>query len=178
MRTDRLRKEIGIEYKWTGFPLHPDTPEQGMDLAELFTGRDLDLAAMHERLASVAAHEGLPLTPRSRTYNSRRAQELGKLAEQLGLMDPYQQSVYRAYFVEGRNIALIDELIGIASRAGVPEREARAALEEGTFAKDVDQDWNRARLLGITGVPAFVCNGRVMEGFRPYQDFLSLAEAH
>jgi predicted DsbA family dithiol-disulfide isomerase len=177
VRTDRLREEQGVRYQWTVFPLHPETPEQGIELSELFAGRDFDLAASQKRLEAVAAELGLPLESRSRSYNSRRAQELGKFAEQLGLMEPYLKSVYRAYFVEGRNIGLVDEIVEIGKRAGVPEDGARAVLLEGRCGEQVDRDWHRARLMGITGVPAFVANGKLLVGFRPYQDFLRLVAA-
>jgi predicted DsbA family dithiol-disulfide isomerase len=65
---------------------------------------------MQERLRQVAAAEGVPLAERSRTCNSRRAQELGKWAEEQGRGEVYHRAVYHAYFVEGRNIVLVDEL--------------------------------------------------------------------
>lgn len=145
-----------------------------MELSELFAGRETDLAAMQERLGSVAQEAGLPLTPRSRTYNSRHAQELGKYAERVGLLEPYQKSVYRAYFVEGRNIALWDELLPVAARAGLDPEECRRILEEGLCAKEVGDDWRRASALGIGGVPAFLCGGRLLVGFRPYRDLEAL----
>ena len=37
-----------------------------------------DLDAAHLRLRQLAAHEGVEMAERQRTYNSRRAQELGK----------------------------------------------------------------------------------------------------
>jgi predicted DsbA family dithiol-disulfide isomerase len=177
VRTDRLQKEHGVKYRWTVFPLHPETPEQGIELAELFAGRDIDISASQKRLEAVAAELGLPLQSRSRSYNSRRAQELGKFAEKLGVMEAYLQGVYRAYFVEGRNIGLLDEIVEIGKRAGVPEGEARAVLQEGRYSEEVDHDWRRARQLGITGVPAFIAKGKLLVGFRPYQDFLRLIDA-
>lgn len=145
-----------------------------MELGELFAGRDLDLTAMQERLSAVAGELGLPLTPRSRTYNSRKAQELGKFAETLGLLEAYQQGVYRAYFVEGKNIALTSELLQIAAQAGLPKEEAAAVLEKRRFAEETDDDWRRARMLGISGVPAFLSAGRLLVGFRPYRDMEDL----
>jgi predicted DsbA family dithiol-disulfide isomerase len=94
----------------------------------------------------------------------------------MGRMEAFQECVYRAYFVEGKNIALLDELLQIAQDAGLPEGEARMALEEGVFANEVDDDWQRARLLGISGVPAFLCGRRLMVGFRPYQELVALIE--
>ena len=145
-----------------------------MDLSELFAGRDLDLPGMQQRVLAVAAEVGLPLTAPSRIFNSRRAQELGKFAQKMGRMEAYLESVYRACFVEGRNIALMEELLQIAQRAGLPETEARLVLEEGVFGKEVDDDWQRARLLGIRAVPAFLCGGKLLVGFRPYQDLAGL----
>ena len=36
MRVERLRAAYPIEIKFTHFPLHPDTPEEGLTLEELF----------------------------------------------------------------------------------------------------------------------------------------------
>ncbi len=176
MRTDRLQREFGIELRWTVFPLHPETPEGGMELADLFGVGEAQVRTMQERVHRVAAAEGLPLGPRSRTYNSRRAQELGKWAEEQGRADAFRRGVYRAYFVEGRNIALIDELVPIAEAAGLPGPEVREALATGRFAGAVDADWRRARELGITAVPTHLCGGKKLVGFTTYEEFLQLIE--
>ena len=177
MRTDRLREEYGVALRWTLFPLHPDTPEEGLDLSKLFAGREVEIQAMQERLRKIAASEGLPLTERSRTYNSRRAQELGKWAEELGRGDAYRQAVYRAFFVEGRNIALESELIRIAEAAGLPKDEVSRVLKAGRFAPAVDADWQRAGNLGVTAVPTHLCRDKRLVGFSSYDDFVRLVEA-
>jgi len=62
--------------KWIAFPLHPDIPEGGLALADLFKGAQIDINKVQARLKEVAADLGLPLGERSRTYNTRLAQEL------------------------------------------------------------------------------------------------------
>ena len=99
-----------MEVRWIAFPLHPETPEEGMSLEELFKGREIDLPSSMERLKKVAAELGLPWGMRTRTYNSRRAQELGKWAESLDKGDEFHMAVFQAYFVHGRNIADISIL--------------------------------------------------------------------
>ena len=42
---------------------------------------------------------------RTRTYNTRKAQELGLWAMDSGRGDPFHQAAFRAYFVHGRNLA-------------------------------------------------------------------------
>lgn len=174
MRTDRLQREHDIELRWTVFPLHPETPEQGIELAELFAGREEQIRAMQTRLRQQAAEEGLPLAERSRTCNSRSAQELGKWAEQQGQGDAFRHAVYRAYFVEGRNIALKDELALIAAAVGLPAAEARQVLTGKSFAAAVDADWQRAGELGITAVPTHLCGSKRVVGFATYDEFVRL----
>lgn len=174
MRTDRLQQEYGVELRWICFPLHPETPPEGRELADLFAGRDEMIRDMQDRLLHVAAAEGLPLSERSRTYNSRLAQELGKWAEELGRGDQFRQAVYRAYFVEGINIALVDELLRIAAAVGLPPNEARSVLAERAFAGEVDADWQRSMELRITAVPTHLCGGKRLSGFAPYDDFVRL----
>jgi len=174
VRTDRLQREYGIELRWTVFPLHPETPEEGTDLAVLFAGREEQIKAMQSRLRALAGDLGLPMAERTRTYNSRRAQELGKWAEALGKGDPFRQAVYRAFFVEGRNIALGKELVRIAEAVGLPANEAGEVLTTGSFAPAVDADWQRTGELGITAVPTHLCDGKRLVGFRDYEDFVQL----
>ena len=174
MRTDRLQREFHVELHWTVFPLHPDTPEEGIELSELFAGREADIKAMQARLSQLAASEGIPLVERSRTYNSRRAQELGKWAESRGAGDLFRRAVYRAYFVDGINIALVDELVRIAGSVGLPGDDARDVIETGSFASAVDADWQRGGELHVTAVPTHLCSGKRLAGFSPYDDFVRL----
>src|SRR5512137_1326949 len=85
--TDRLRREREIALRWTVFPLHPEVPVEGMDLADLYRGRSEQLEASKGRLRDAAAATGLPLARRNRISNSRRAQELEKWAAALGKGD-------------------------------------------------------------------------------------------
>jgi predicted DsbA family dithiol-disulfide isomerase len=81
VRIDQLQKNYNIEVRWTAFPLHPDTPEDGLPLEELYADRSVDIQQRKLRLEQVADELGLPLGDRKRTYNSRLAQELAKWAE-------------------------------------------------------------------------------------------------
>jgi predicted DsbA family dithiol-disulfide isomerase len=171
VRIDQLRKNYEIEVRWKAFPLHPETPEEGLSLEELFAGRSVDINKLLIRLRKTADEVGLPLGERKRTYNSRLAQELAKWAESEQKGDPFHEAMFHAYFVEGRNIGKIDELVRLASGIGLPEKGARSALESRTFKEAVDTDWSRSRELGITGVPTFLIDRREIVGFQPYEAF-------
>ncbi len=169
MRIEQLRKNYEIEAHWIAFPLHPETPEDGFTLEELFAGRVMDIVEMLARLKKTADELGLPFGERKKTYNSRLAQELAKWAESKGKGDPFHEAIFRAYFVDGINIGKADELVGLAKSVGLPETEARSILELRTFKEAVDSDWLRSRDLGIRAVPTFFVDGRVGVGFQPYE---------
>ena len=169
MSVDRLRKEYHVEVRWIAFPLHPETPEEGLTLEELFAGRPVDIPQMLGRLKEVAQELGLPLGSRERTYNSRLAQELGKWAEGKGVGDAFHDAVFRAYFADGKNIAHIPVLAELAASVGLPGDEARTVLEARAFRETVDQDWKRSRIIGVTAVPTFVMGRRGVVGAQPYE---------
>ena len=169
MRIDQLKKDYDINVRWTAFPLHPETPEDGLTLEELFAGQPVDIEKIRARLKKVADELGLPLDGRKKTYNSRLAQELAKWAELKGRGDDFHKGVFQAYFVEGKNIGKIEELVHLAKSLGLSDSEARSALELRTYKDEVDSDWSRSRTLGITGVPTFVVNQQATVGFQPYE---------
>ena len=82
------------------FPLHPATPDSGLTLEELFRGRDYDIDGNFQRMKTLTEAEGLEYGKRTHTYNSRKAQEIGKWADdQLNHGNDYQEihmGLYRA----------------------------------------------------------------------------------
>jgi predicted DsbA family dithiol-disulfide isomerase len=169
VRIDQLQKNYNIEVHWTAFPLHPDTPEDGLPLEELYADRSVDIQQRKLRLKQVADELGLPLGDRKRTYNSRLAQELAKWAELKRKGDEFHEAVFRAYFVDGKNIGKVDKLVALAKSISLPQKEARSVLELRTFKEAVDSDWSRSRSLGITGVPTFVIGQHAIVGAQPFE---------
>jgi predicted DsbA family dithiol-disulfide isomerase len=158
-----------IDLSWVAFPLHPETPEEGTTLQELFKGRGIELEGMKARLMQVAREEGLPFGPRDKTYNSRLAQELGKWAESKSRGKAYHDAVFRGYFAEEKNIGKISELVDLAGSLGLPEEEARKVLEERSFKELVDRDWQRCYSMGVNAVPTFLIGGQFLVGAVPYE---------
>jgi predicted DsbA family dithiol-disulfide isomerase len=151
------------------FPLHPDTPSEGLLLKDLFAGRGLDLDAMNTRMKGLMDGEGLPYSRRTHTYNSRLAQELAKWADTQPGFEKIHEALYRAYFVDGRNLADKRVLLDVAQSVGLPVDEAESILDNRTFKHEVDADWQKARQYGISGVPTFVVNGSKVVGAQPYE---------
>ncbi len=113
--------------------------------------------------------EGLPYGKRTHTYNSRLAQELGKWADTKEGGEAIHDALYRAYFVDAKNIGDVDVLVDVAQSVGLPADEAREVLEQRTFKSEVDADWTKSRQYGVTGVPTFAAGGYGVVGAQPYE---------
>jgi predicted DsbA family dithiol-disulfide isomerase len=170
VRIERLRTEHDVKVEWVHFPLHPETPiEGGRSLTDLFAGRNVDRTAMHAQMKARMDAEGLPYGERTHTYNSRLAQELGKWADTQPGGDALHDALFRAYFVEARDISQPAVLLEIAGRVGLPVNAAREVLEQRTFKAAVDADWALSRRYGVTGVPTFVVGRHGVVGAQPYE---------
>jgi len=163
-----LKREYEIAIRWRAFPLHPDTPEEGLLLGQLFANYPVDVKKMMEKLRKTADDLGLPFGERERTYNSRLSQELGLWAESKNMGDVFHNAVFRAYFADGKNIAKIPVLLDLAESAGLSREEAAAVLATRAFKAAVDADWALSREMEITAVPTFVMKQEKLVGAQPY----------
>ena len=164
--------------KWVHFPLHPETPQEGRALTDLFSGRSPEqIEAQQAQMRGLMEQEGLPYGKRTHTYNSRLAQEIGAWADTQEGGEVMHDALYRAYFVETKNIGDPDVLLEIVEANGLSVEDARKVLEERTFKDAVDEDWQKSRQYGVTGVPTFVAAGHGVVGAQPYETLEKFLES-
>lgn len=156
----------GLEFSvhWNPFQLNPDMPKEGRDRAAYrawkFGGAERARAA-DERVAQAAAGVGLGFRQDLilRTPNTIDAHRLIWLAGTKGVQDATMEAVFRAYFIEGRDIGDAAVLADCAAEAGL-DPEAVAAFLAGDVA---DQEMRAAdqaaREAGVSGVPSFFLDG-------------------
>ena len=176
MRVEKLKQNFDVETVLVHFPLHPDTPLEGRSMAEFYASRNIDPEAAHARMKGLMDAEGLPYGRRTHSYNSRLAQELGKWADTQPGGWAIHDALYKAYFVEARNIGDPDILIEIAGSVGLPAEAARAVLGERRCKDAVDADWAKSHAYGVTGVPTFVAARYGVVGAQPYEVLEQLVE--
>ena len=95
-----------------------------------------------------------------RLPNTRRSHLLIAHAARHGLQSEVTERVMQAYFEEGCDIADVEELVRLGVEAGLSEHETRSAVilragQDGVVAAE-----RHATVLGITGVPTFVFDGK------------------
>jgi predicted DsbA family dithiol-disulfide isomerase len=176
VRIERLRKEHGVRVKWIHFPLHPDTPQAGRSLEEMFAGRGYDVPKMQAQMRARMQAEGLPYGNRTMTYNSRLAQELGAWADSQPGGEAIHDALFRAYFVDARDIGDPEVLVEIAAAVGLPADQAREVIEKRTHKAAIDADWEKSHRYGVTGVPTFVIGSNGVVGAQPYEALEALVK--
>lgn len=169
MRIEKLQENYNVDVKFVHFPLHPDTPAEGREMAGFYAERGLDPDKMYQDMKDRMDIEGLPYGKRTHTYNSRLAQELGAWAETIEGGKALHDALYRAYFVDARNIGDVDVLLDIVKSAGLSVEDARKVIADGTFKDAVDADWAKSQQYGVTGVPTYVAGGYGVVGAQPYE---------
>src|SRR5271170_8208421 len=102
-------------------------------MAGWYAQRGLDPEAMYQQMKARMDAEGLPYGRRTHTYNSRLAQELGKWADTQPGGAALHDALYKAYFVDARNIGDPEILIEIARAVGLDEAQARDVLAQRRF---------------------------------------------
>jgi predicted DsbA family dithiol-disulfide isomerase len=176
VRIEKLRRTYDIEPVLVHFPLHPDTPQEGREMAGWYRQRGRDPEQMYQEMKARMDAEGLPYGRRTHSYNSRLAQELGKWADTQPGGEAYHDAAYRAYFVDARNIGDPDVLLDIVEKVGLDPVEARKVLDERRFKEAVDADWQKSAAYGVTGVPTFVAARYGVVGAQPYEVLVQLVE--
>ena len=153
---------------WTYFPLHPDTPNSGLSLEDLFQVQGTSIEAMKQHMSALMTKENLAYGNRSHTYNSRLAQELAKWSESYPEGESLILKLFEAYFVEGQNLAEPEILLEVAEAAGLDRDAAEKIIRKRSFRNAVDADWKRSHEFGVTGVPTFVSGNQVLVGVQTY----------
>jgi predicted DsbA family dithiol-disulfide isomerase len=175
-RIERLHKEYDIATVWHPFPLHPDTPEEGRSLEEIYSRYPYPTRDMLEHLRRNARALNLPYGERTMTYNSRLAQELGCWAEAQGRGEAFHEEAFRAYFVELQNLARTPVLLGIVRQAGLDPDGAEEVLATRAYAAEVDRHWKSAREQGVKAVPTIVVGDNMLIGARQYRALADFIE--
>ena len=155
--------------RWTHFPLHPNTPDSGLSLEDLFQERGTDIEVMKQRMSVLMTEENLAYGNRSHTYNSRLALELAKWGESFTETEVLNLKLIEAYFAEGRNLAEPLVLLEVAETAGLDRDAAKKMIRKRSLRDAVDADWKRTHELGVTGVPTLVSGNRGLVGAQPYE---------
>jgi predicted DsbA family dithiol-disulfide isomerase len=171
-RIKKIKNEFKVDIQLIHFPLHPETPTEGRTLIELFGSNQEDIDQKNERMKELMILENLPYKNRTHTYNSRLAQEIGAWAQSIDNETSIHDNFFEAYFVQGLNVGLESVILDVVSKSGLNPEEARKVIKNRLFMKNIDEDWNKSRSYGVTGVPTYVYQKQSMVGAQPHENLV------
>lgn len=150
--------KTGAQVVWRAFQLRKSGPPKFDPRGERMTeGWRNSIYPMAERL-------GVEVNQPSQAPLTRFAHEAAAWARSQGRFEPLHDGLFRAHFVEGKDIGEMATLKEIAWRAGLNPGELEKALDEQRMAEEVDEDLLIAETYGVTLVPAFVIGGHLLQG--------------
>jgi predicted DsbA family dithiol-disulfide isomerase len=160
-----LAKEgLAFQVHWNPFQLNPDMPKEGRDRAAYrawkFGSAD-KATALDQRLTEAAANAGLAFRTdlMTRTPNTIDAHRLIWLAGQNLVQDAAMEAVFKAYFVEGRDVGDHTVLADCAAEAGLQRQDVLDFLAGDLADREMRAADQAAREAGVSGVPSFFLDG-------------------
>jgi predicted DsbA family dithiol-disulfide isomerase len=155
---------------WLPFDLHPEYPAEGIPRGQLHARYG---ASFHDRLKDRFAEEGLAYNPPPGVVpNTMRALRVTELARDRGLHGPVHDRLMDAYWSEARNIGDPDELRPLAVEAGLDLADVDEVLAGDAYRDRVIALTQQAVSIGITGVPGFLLDRRLLVlGAQPREVF-------
>jgi predicted DsbA family dithiol-disulfide isomerase len=132
-------------------------------------GMAVDVDKIMAQLKATAAKFNLPMGDRGMTYNSRLAQEVGLWAETKGKGHAFHMAAFKAYFVEGHNLAEKEVLLALVRSVDLDPGEGETVIDQRTFKDAVDADWKLSRAKGINAVPTFIMGLDRLVGAQPHE---------
>ena len=159
--------------EWHPFQLNPDMPDAGMDrrtyLETKFGGKE-NAVRVYSQIADAAKAAGLEIDfeAMQRTPNTIDAHRLIHWAGLEGRQTAVVSRLFKAYFVEGKDIGDRDVLLGIAEGVCMDRAMTERLFDSDADLEDIRARDAHARDRGVTGVPTFVvANQHVLPGAQP-----------
>ena len=138
-------------------------PKEGISRKEYRTRkfgsweRSLELDA---KVIAVGQTEGINFAfdKIERTPNTVDAHRLIWLADQHGCQDAVVETLFRAYFIDGRDISNRQTLIDVVSEAGLERQLAETMIDSDDGMDVIERAGKMSQRHQVTGVPFFIIN--------------------
>jgi predicted DsbA family dithiol-disulfide isomerase len=156
-----------VRIRWHPFQLNPHMPNEGQNRKEYRTAKfgswERSLA-LDAQVTEMGLAEGIPFAfdRIERTPNTLDAHRLIWLADKEGVQDPVVEALFRAYFIEGRDISNPQLLLDVVVGAGLDRGRAKALLQSDDGVTAIRAAEQQAHRDGVQGVPFYVVNNQLV----------------
>jgi predicted DsbA family dithiol-disulfide isomerase len=169
----RLKGEFELAIDWRGFQLRPDTPGEGVEMAEVFP--PTRLAMMRERLRTVASRFNVKMGEPSWLPNTRKALAVAEWARDQGKLWEFRDVAMDSHWLHGGDLGADANLAKLAGSVGLDGEQAVAAGHERVYLDRVRANRELGDRRGVEGVPTSFIGPIAVVGCAPYADFVEMA---
>ncbi len=184
----RLEKAIAessvpLSIRWRPFQLDPTIPPEGKDRRAYLVGKfgsDDRIQQIYDRISAAGTEEGIPFAfERIKVSpNTIDAHRLIRWADEGDQQDRLVDALFRAYFIEGRNIGDHAVLADTAAAVGMDRDDVARRLATSEDRTAVQMEIASAQQMGVSGVPTFILLGRyALVGAQPAEELVRAIEA-
>ncbi len=157
-------ESLGLDLDWRPYEIHPEIPAEGISREHL---EALGIGMIWARVEALAAELAIPIRRPASLPSSRLALEGAELARREGRLGPYRELVFRAFFLEGRDIGDLRVLADLAEEAGLAPADFGEEVRAGRFREDLARHREAAEDLLVTAIPTFFLHGVPVVGVQP-----------
>jgi predicted DsbA family dithiol-disulfide isomerase len=177
-----LQDKYEFQLRYLPFELNPEMPQDGAHQKEYLTkkfGGEDRYQQITEHVTRMAEEEGLHFDFEAQAIapNTFEAHRIIWWAEKKGLQLPVAEAFFSAYFEKGIDLTKTENLVHIATQAGLEAEELNQFLASGEGKIEVKQLQSRNRQMGVTGVPFYIINQKFgISGAQPAEVFAQAFE--
>jgi len=175
----QLHGAVQTRVRWRPFQLNPTMPKEGIDRKTYLEAKfgDAEAAqAIYGQVARAGTEAGIPFAFEriARTPSTFTAHRLIWLAGHHDKQDAMVETLFRQYFLEGRDIGNVEILSQAAVSAGFDQTVIKTFLVSNEGVEEVKAEEATGHRLGIRAVPYFLLNGTsALSGAQPPEQFLA-----
>lgn len=152
-----------IQVIWKSFQLDPThDSKKVISLEEVLMAKGFSAErakTLNEQATLIAEQVGLTYhLDQAKYVNTFNAHRFIHFAKQVGKQEEAEESLFAAYFTEGKNIDDTATLLELGQSMGLDTHQLSEALANDSFHEEVRTDIYEAQQLGISAVPFFVLN--------------------
>jgi len=174
-----------IKITWRSYVLDPDLPKGKPDktyyqyLAYMKNISEEEAKNSFQEVQQLAKEEGLHFSPEKiQPVNTIEALRLVKLSGKYDKENQAEEALFKAYFIEGKNISDKSILIAIGVSIGIAEADIIRSLDSFEYSDDVKNDAVEAEEKHqLEFIPFYLLNNKfIIQGSVSVEDYLKVLQ--
>ena len=162
-----LPEDVEVDVRWRPYQLDPTLPKEGKDreqyLSEKFGGSER-AKQIYANIVDAGREEDIPfdfeaIAVSPNTLDAHRVIRWAA-SEAPGVQDRLVDLLFKAFFIDGKNIGDNVVLLDAAEQAGMDRAITEGLLAGQADCLEVEQEIEIARKMGVTGVPCFILENK------------------